>query len=119
MSNVKNFSMKACIKLPKGNATDITQAGDVVLANGLVLAHTLVVPVFKFNLLSVSKLTQDNDCILVFCPGICLIKDCATRKLRGIGKLQAGLYYLVNKAADHLNKDLVEFWNKLLVCIQP
>jgi len=105
MRNVKKFTRKACINLPNGSAADIIQAGVVVSANGLVLAHTLVVPVFKFNLLSLSKLTQDNDCLLVFCPSICLIQDYATRKLRGIGKLQAGLCYLVNEAIDQLNKD--------------
>ena len=43
----------------------------------------------------------------------------ATRKLRGIGKQQAGLYYLINEAVDHLNKDLGELCDKLLVCMQP
>jgi len=54
-----------------------------VLANGLVLAHTLAVPVFKFNLLSVSKLTQDNDCLFVFYPDICLIQAVKQENSKG------------------------------------
>jgi len=84
------------INLPDGSVARITHKGQVRLANDLVLKNTLCVPSFRFNLLSVSKLVEDNNCIAMFYPKFCLIQDFATRKLRGIGKQRGGLYYLVN-----------------------
>ena len=44
------------------------------LSNGLILRDTLVVPDFKYNLLSVSKLCKDDACIVIFHDEICLIQ---------------------------------------------
>ncbi|KAJ8424274.1 hypothetical protein Cgig2_004696 [Carnegiea gigantea] len=70
--------------------------GNVHLCNGLVLKNTLVVPTFKYNLLSVSKLCKDNNCLAIFHEEICLFQDCATWKVKRVGALREGLYYLVN-----------------------
>jgi len=84
------------INLPDGSSAHITHKGQVHLANHLVLQNTLCVPSFRFNLLSISKLTEDNHCIVLFYPKFCLIQDCVTGKLKGLGRQQGGLYYLVN-----------------------
>lgn len=95
--------------MPDGSTVLITYIGDIKLSFGLQLQQVLSVLDFKFNLLSMSKLTKDADCFVVFYPNFCLIQDCATRVLKGIGKHQAGLYYLVN---DDLNQQKVTFMNK-------
>ena len=91
------------INLPDGSLAQITHKGHVSLANKLVLRNTLCVPSFKFNLLSISKLTVDNNCLVLFYPRFCLIQDCATRKLKGIGKQRGGLYYLVDADVSTLD----------------
>jgi len=62
-----------CIKLPNGSQEPVTHIGDVKLCNGLVLKDTMVVPDFKYNLLSVHKLCKDNNCIAIFHDEVCLI----------------------------------------------
>lgn len=58
-SNDDNF----CIKLSNGTQVPINHIGDVQLCNDLILK---VVPAFKYNLLPVSKLCKDNNCVAIF-----------------------------------------------------
>ena len=51
--------------------------GDVQLCNDLILKEILVVPAFKYNLLSISKLCKDSNCVAIFHDEICLLQDCA------------------------------------------
>jgi len=76
------------INLPNENTTSITVVGAIRLAHDLVLNDTLIVPEFKFNLLSVSELIRDNNCVAVFYPQVCLIEDYATKTLRAVGRRQ-------------------------------
>jgi len=99
LTNVKNKHNGTgdyCIKLPNGSQDPITHIGDVKLCNDLILKDTVVVPDFKYNFLSVNRLCKDNDCIAIFHDEVCLIQDCATKKLTGIGEPRGGLYYLVS-----------------------
>lgn len=107
LHKAKNNDLSYCIKLPNGSKVPITQVGDVKLSNGLILRDILVVPEFKYNLLSVSKMCKDDDCIVVFHDEICLIQDYATRKLRGIGEYRGGLYYFVNKPLHQVSSQVM------------
>jgi len=73
-------------KLPNGTQVLIPNIGDLQLCNDLILKDTLVVPTFKYNLLCMSKLCKDNNCVAIFHDKICLIQDCATRKLKGVSE---------------------------------
>lgn len=65
-SQFKEVSKGSKIYLPNGETSDISYKGCVTLANGLQLRDVLHVPTFKYNLLSISKLTKDNQCIVIF-----------------------------------------------------
>lgn len=90
------LKIKPQIKLPNGNTSVISHVGKVKLQNGLLLKDVLVVPSFKFSLLSVPKLTEDSQCVVSFYPKFCVVQDLATKKVKGLGKKKAGLYHLVN-----------------------
>ena len=79
VTNAKSNASIYCIKLPNGVQVPITQVGEVQLCNKLVLKDTLMVPAFKYNLLSMSKLYKDSDCVAIFHDEICLLQDCATK----------------------------------------
>ncbi|KAJ8443288.1 hypothetical protein Cgig2_015766 [Carnegiea gigantea] len=93
---ITSNNAKSCINLPNGTQVPITYDGNVYMCNGLVLKETLVVPTFKYNLLLVSKLCKDNNCMAISHEDICLFQDCLTRKVNGIGEHREELYYLVN-----------------------
>jgi len=102
------------INFPNGNITSITAIGNIKLIHDLVLNDTLVVPDFKFNLLSVSKLTRDNNCVAVFYPELCLIQDCATKTLKAFGKEASGLYHLLEIPVTKMDTKIIAISNKLL-----
>ncbi|GKB56595.1 retrovirus-related pol polyprotein from transposon TNT 1-94 [Tanacetum coccineum] len=78
-------------------------AGKMKLSNSTVLKDVLVVPSFKFSLLSVPKLTQDSQCVVSFYPTFCIVQDLTTRKVTGLGRLKEGLYHLINVPADKVD----------------
>ena len=69
------------ITLPNGNTSTITSVGKAKLSTDLVLQDVLYFPVFKYNLLSVSKLTKDSNCVVIFHPKFCIIQDYLNRKI--------------------------------------
>nr|GEW76532.1 cysteine-rich RLK (receptor-like protein kinase) 8 [Tanacetum cinerariifolium] len=78
------LKIKQPIKLPNGDSSIISHVGKVKLSNGTILEDVLVVPSFKFDLLSVPKLTQDSQCVVSFYPTFCVIQDLTTRKVTGL-----------------------------------
>jgi len=94
------------ITLPNGELSEITHMGRVIIDNKLVLKNVLLVPTFKYNLLSVPKLARDNHCCVIFFPALCIIQDLVTQKILGIGKAHKGLYFLMNKAVEEIDSKL-------------
>ncbi|GJR20896.1 cysteine-rich receptor-like protein kinase 8 [Tanacetum coccineum] len=76
----------------------------VRLNNGILLKDVLVVPSFKYSLLSVPKLTQDNQCVVSFYPDFCMVHDLVTKKVTGLGKLKSGLYHLLNVPTEKVDQ---------------
>ncbi|GJW16952.1 cysteine-rich receptor-like protein kinase 8, partial [Tanacetum coccineum] len=75
----------------------------VRLDNGTLLKDVLVVPSFKFSLLSMPKLTRDSQCVVSVYPKFCIVQDLTTKKVTGLGRLEEGLYHLVNVPADKVD----------------
>lgn len=80
----------------------VSHIGTVHLETGLTLTKVLCVPKFKHNLLSVQRLVKESNCQVEFHPTHCLILDALTKKIKGVGKAQNGLYYLMNHVTEHL-----------------
>lgn len=64
---------KPQISLPNGHTSIISHIGNVKLKNNLLLKDVLLVPSFKFSLLSIPKLTRDSKCFAVFFENFCVI----------------------------------------------
>ncbi|GJT05540.1 cysteine-rich receptor-like protein kinase 8 [Tanacetum coccineum] len=97
------LKIKPQIKMPNGDSSVISHVGKVKLSNGTILKDVLVVPSFKFSLLSVPKLTQDSQCVVLFYPTFCVVQDLTTRKVTGLGRLKEGLYHLINVLVDKVD----------------
>lgn len=50
------------VTIPNGTKTNIKYKGTVVLQNGITLHNVLFVPRFKYNLISISKMSIDLNC---------------------------------------------------------
>ena len=54
------------VRLPNGDMTKDTHIGIVQVSPTLVLENVLCIPSFSFNLISISKLTQNPSCCCTF-----------------------------------------------------
>ena len=54
------------VNLPNGQSVNVTHIGCIQLTASLLLTDVLCVPVFDFNLISVSKLTPSLQCCIFF-----------------------------------------------------
>ncbi|GKB69793.1 cysteine-rich receptor-like protein kinase 8 [Tanacetum coccineum] len=97
------LKIKPQIRLPNEDMSVISHVGKVKLNNGIVLKDVLVVPSFKFSLLSVSKLTEDSKSGVSFYPKFCVVQDLTTRKVTGLGSMKEGLYHLANVTHDKID----------------
>ncbi|XP_072066650.1 uncharacterized protein [Arachis hypogaea] len=101
------------INMPDGTRTIATLAGNVFFLNNLQLFNVFYIPTFKFNLISVSKLTMDSECQLIFDENGCAIQEKKTLKTVGVAKQRSGLYAFENfqpvAATNYSNKLLHVF----------
>ena len=86
-------------KLMVGNVKclNITHTGSATLEStdrSLMLSNVLCVLKIQKSLISISKLTTENDVCVEFYPTTCFVKDKLTGKLLLEGKLKNGMYLL-------------------------
>ena len=86
--------VNTCVYLPNGEQALVTHVGTVQISLTLVLTDVLCVPSFGFNLISVSKLTQNLFCCLIFLSHCCFIQDLAQWSTVDQGRESSGLYLL-------------------------
>nr|GEV88795.1 cysteine-rich RLK (receptor-like protein kinase) 8 [Tanacetum cinerariifolium] len=103
LDDVQVLKNKQVVNLPNGHTSVISKVGNVTLENKLELKNVLIVPSFKFRLLSVLKLTQDSQCFVTFYEKLCVIQDLKTRKVLGLGKKKVGLYHLISLPLDQIH----------------
>lgn len=80
----------------------------MTLTDSLNLDSVLIVPSLDYNLLSVSQITTNLSCVVIFWPDYCVFKDIKTRKTIGCGIRQGKLYYLdlESKSTESLRQAL-------------
>ena len=57
-ANIKTLEGTSLVVLPNGKSVSVSHAGPVQISSGLVSYGVLYVPSFKYNLLSVNKLSR-------------------------------------------------------------
>ena len=69
------FVVQISVRLPNGDMAKVTHIGTVQLSSTLVLDNVLCIPSFSFNLISISKLTQNPSSCCIFLSQYCFIQD--------------------------------------------
>lgn len=106
-SNILPTSSPISVNLPDGSIRHVTQIRDVKLAPNLILKETIYTPCFRFNLLSINKLSQHAQIKFFFLPNLCLLQDLKTDKVLAKGRMMSGLYVLDNFSVTKNNNDRV------------
>ncbi|GJV29950.1 hypothetical protein Tco_1386398 [Tanacetum coccineum] len=70
---------------------EVKGKGDYILPGRTKVNRVLYVPDFKFNLLSVSRLSRDLQCCISLFPDFCVMQGLQRRNLIGAGRCEGGL----------------------------
>ena len=77
-----------------GSLSFVAGIGSIKVSKDLTLESVLHVPTLRCNLLSISKLTRDNNCVAIFHPSTCYFQDLSSGRTIGSARVHKGLYYL-------------------------
>ncbi|KAJ4769803.1 Retroelement pol polyprotein-like [Rhynchospora pubera] len=103
------------VTLPNGEQVMSDQEGIVRLEKGIVLKRVMYVPCLNCNLIALSKLIEDNQCIVTFTDTMCVVQDLTTRMPIGVGKLRDGVYFyhsMTTATASHVKKEDYMLWHR-------
>ena len=107
------------VGLPNGKLVMADQEGSVHLTETLTLHSVLYVKELKCNLISVSQLIDELNCIVLFSKTCCLMQDLTLMMPIGMGKRRDGVYFLqevesVRRVKKIDAKESLELWHKRL-----
>ncbi|KAM0003129.1 putative RNA-directed DNA polymerase [Helianthus debilis subsp. tardiflorus] len=81
---------------PNGTSVKVLKIGDLNLTNEIVLKDVFYVPGYSVNLLSVYRLSKDNNVSVVFNDTSCLLQDSSSKRILMNGRQDCGLYFVGN-----------------------
>jgi len=82
------------VTLPNKNIVEACHRGNVKLSDSLQIHNVLYLPAFAVNLISVSKLCKEQNCIVNFEANQCIIQEKKDMRKIGLAEEIDGLYYL-------------------------
>ena len=85
--SLNQFSQPHSIGLPNGQTLFITHYGDVQIYASIVLKNVLYVPSFRYNLVSISKLTTQLQTFVLFTDETCLMQDPSLKNKLAFGAI--------------------------------
>ena len=91
------------VRIADGNFSPIVGKGLIRLSERIDLKSVLHVPNLTCNLLSVSKLSRDSNCCVIFHESYCLFQDQSSGKTIGSARMINGLYYF----EDNISKNKI------------
>lgn len=81
------------VGLPNGKKKSASRCAHVYLTLGIVLTNVLYVPQLNCNLISVTHLIDDVNCVVQFTKIFCIMQDPSLRALIGASERRDGIYY--------------------------
>lgn len=88
----KNKTRK--VHLPNGGVAKVTHIGSCRVGQAGTIDNVLYIPDFKYNLLSVAKITRALNCSVCFFPDFFMFQDLYNGDVKAIGREDDGLYLL-------------------------
>ena len=98
----------SAIRIADGSFSAVAGTGSIELTKDIHLSTVLYVPKLDCNLLSISKLTRDLNCMTKFCSNRCEFQEVDSGKVIGSAEMHGGLYLLkgyqdLSKQVHHSN----------------
>ncbi|XP_062099967.1 uncharacterized protein LOC133805830 [Humulus lupulus] len=87
------YLKKYSVKIADGTQSPIAGIGTIKLSIDLLLKSILYVPSLKCNLISVHKLTSDNNCLAKIVSNSCQFQDLSSGRMIGSARIHDRLYF--------------------------
>lgn len=81
----------------------VTEIGNVILSPKIILYKVLLIPSFKYNLISISSLTSHLKCVVLCFDIACLLQAPSLKRPLKIGNVHDGLYLLLSGCLKKTN----------------
>ena len=94
LSNYSPCPKGEFVRIANGSQSPVCGTGSVHCTPDINLSSVLHAPEFPVSLLSVSSITKDLNCKVVFYPNHCVFQDLHTGRKIGSGRLHNGLYVI-------------------------
>lgn len=114
LKNKERISFESPVVIPNGEAIPVKGRGECTLPGGVKINGVLYVPNFNCNLVSVSRISKDLQCVVSFFPDFCVMQGLRTRNLIGAGRCQGGLYRIGMIKERRAMATTVDTWHKRL-----
>ena len=88
------------ITLANGSQTMAKEISSTYPLPSVPLTFILYVPDSPFNLISISKLTRDLNCLITFSANFVTLQDQSTKRMIGIGREFQGLFHLSSPSSS-------------------
>jgi hypothetical protein len=82
------------IIMPDGAHANVVQEGTATLGENWTIKHVLYVPKLTCNFISFSHLITDLNCVVTLSDKLCVIQDCTSRMVIGVGEKRDEVYWL-------------------------
>ncbi|XP_059310544.1 uncharacterized protein LOC132061878 [Lycium ferocissimum] len=82
--------------LPNRDIAQVTHIGFSAISTRSISTNVFHLPQFKYNLLSVSKITKGLGCSVNFFPYFCVFQELFTGRVNEISREEGGLHLLLN-----------------------
>lgn len=109
---IQNFtpcSENITVRIADGSISKVLGTGSVMIEENLTLDSVLLVPNLDCNLLSISKLTQEKNCVANKSPNHCVFQDLNSGQMIGSAELHSGLYmFKVTDSSGRQSQPTVE-----------
>ena len=100
-SNYSRCYKNERVRIADGSFSPIVGKCQIEISNQITLQSVLHVTKLACNLLSVSKISKDSNCRVVFLDSHCEFQDWNSGKMIGSAKMVHGLYYFVSNPFEN------------------
>ena len=90
----KSCNENSSVRIADGTHSSVAGISSVVISKEIKLHSVLFVPNLDYNLLSISKLTKDLECIIRFSSNLCEFQALNSGRTSDSTEMNAGLYLL-------------------------
>ena len=104
--SMTKLSQPHLIGLPNGSDTSVSFIGKVQIHTSIILDNVLYVPDFKYNLVSITKLTSQLNTFVIFTDENCLLQDPSLKNNFALGVLGTRVNDLYVFNHDHIKSTL-------------